>query len=65
MVGVQLRASERDDTLTPLLFDSLSLAPNMVCVIERAVRMHYFALEHLSATLQAPRDLLDGLVPGV
>jgi hypothetical protein len=65
MIGVRLRASERDDTLTPLPFDSLSLAPNTVCVIERAICMHYFALEHLSATLQAPSDLIDGLVPGV
>jgi hypothetical protein len=65
MIGIQPQASERDDTLTPLLFDSLSLAPNTVCVIESAVRMHYFALEHLLATLQALSDFLEGLVPGV
>jgi hypothetical protein len=57
--------NESDDTLTPLSFDGLSLAPNAVYVIKHAVCVHYFALEHLSTALQALSDFLDGLVPRI
>ena len=47
-----------DGAPTPLSFDGLSMETDTISV-------HDFALENLSTTLQALRNVLDGFVPRV
>ena len=57
--GQWAKLVQKDDgTPTPLSLDSLTMKTYSVGVYD-------FALENLSTTLQALRDLLDGFVPRV